>query len=204
MTISTLPSGSRTALVAVVLLFGIGSVGGIGTPASAQSTPDWGPQWTAAGELKLPTDYHRWIFLGSPLTPNALNNGNAGFPEYHNVYVQPEAYQAYRQAGQFPEGTIFLKELQLTLPGSNTDGSRIEASGRGYFPGKRNGIDISVKDSARFKDTNGWGFFNFGHHAPSYAKTAAAQPKEACADCHIANATNMVFIKFYTAILDAK
>lgn len=66
------------------------------------------------------------------------------------------------------------------------------------------GIDISVKDSKRFKDTNGWGFFNFGHHAPPYAKTATVAPKQPCADCHIANADNMVFKKYYAPILDAK
>jgi hypothetical protein len=30
----------------------------------------------------------------------------------------------------FPDGTIFYKELQLTLPGQNPDGSRTEPSGR--------------------------------------------------------------------------
>lgn len=175
-----------------------------GGDAVAESMPVWGPKWTAAGELELPTGFHTWVFLGSPLTPNALNDGQAGFPEYHNVYTQPEAYQAYRETGEFPDGTILLKELQLTLAGSNTDGSRVEASGRGYFPYALNGIDISVKDSKRFKHTNGWGFFNFGHHAPPYAKTAVEQPKDACAGCHIANATDMVFSKFYAPILDAK
>jgi len=53
-------------------------------------------------------------------------------------------------AGQFPEGTVLLKELQLTMPGTHSDGSRVESSGRGYFPAARNGIDISVKDSKRF------------------------------------------------------
>ena len=167
-------------------------------------TPSWGPKWNTQGELELPGDFHEWVFLGSPLTPNALNGGEAGFPEYHNVYVQPEAFKAYRNTGAWPEGTILLKELQLTRPGTNADGSALEASGRGYFPGALNGIDISVKDSQRFQDTNGWGFFNFGHHAPPYAETAAVMPKEACAGCHIANATDMVFSQFYAPILDAK
>lgn len=174
-------------------------------PAIADSGMAWGPKWTSSGALELPKDYHRWVFLGSPLTPHALNGGKANFPEYHNVYVQPQAYEVYRKTGVFPEGTILLKELQLTQPGSNPDGSSVEVSGRGYFPAVSNGIDISVKDSKRFKDTNGWGFFNFGHHAPPYAKTAAAMPAESCASCHASNATkNMVFTKFYTSILDAK
>jgi hypothetical protein len=196
----------RTTLAILLAALVSGTVASLnsGTTARAASGPDWGPQWTANGQLKLPQGYHTWIFLGSPLTPHGLNDGKAGFPEFHNVYIQPEAYQAYRNTGEFPEGTVLLKELQLTKPGTYADGSRNEASGRGYFPGKANGIDISVKDSNRFRDTNGWGFFNFGHHAPPYAQTAAVQPKEACAGCHAANATNMVFSEFYTPVLDAR
>lgn len=185
-------------LVAIAVLVGTANI------ANAQSIPSWGPKWTRSGELVLPSDYHEWIFLGSPLTPHALNGGKAAFPEYHNVYVQPEAYQAYRDSGKWPEGTILLKELQLTRPAANADGSSMEVSGRGFFPAALNGIDISVKDSKKFKDTNNWGFFNFGHHAPPYEKTATALPIDACAGCHIANADNMVFSKFYKPILDAK
>lgn len=173
--------------------------------AATVQAASWHPRWTRNGELELPRNYHQWMFLGSPLTPHALNGGKAGFPEYHNVYIHPKAYQAYRKTGQFPEGTILLKELQLTQPAAHPDGSSMAPSGRGFFPAARNGIDISVKDSKRFKDSNGWGFFNFGHHAPPYAHTAAALPKDACAGRHIANATqDMVFTKFYAPILDAR
>ena len=44
-----------------------------------------GPQFTAEGKLILPVGYRKWVFVGAPLTPNGLNNGKAGFPEYHNV-----------------------------------------------------------------------------------------------------------------------
>ena len=107
---------------------------GIANIAHAQSNPSWGPKWTRSGELVLPNDYHEWIFLGSPLTPNALNGGKAAFPEYHNVYVQPEAYKSFRKTGEWPQGTILLKELQLTRPAANADGSSVEVSGRGFFP----------------------------------------------------------------------
>ena len=169
--------------------------------AQAQQAPDWGPKWAADGQLELPKGYHEWVYIGSPLTPNALNDGKAGFPEYHNVYLQPEAYREYKKTGEFPEGTIMLKELQLTQPAEYEDGSRDEVSGRGFFPGARNGIDIAVKDSKRFGETNNWGYFNFGHHAPPYAASAAAAPAENCAQCHIDNATkDMVFTKFYSIL----
>jgi len=177
------------------------------TPATTSNAmaqgPSWGPKWTSDGKLILPEGFHEWVFLGSPLTPHALNGGHAAFPEYHNVYVHPEVLRAYRATGEWPEGTIMLKELQLLRNGDSVDGSSTEVSGRGYFPGALNGIDISVKDSTRFSDTSGWGFFNFGHHAPPYLAEAAEAPVEACAGCHIANADNMVFSKFYAPILDA-
>lgn len=195
----------RNIVFAAVLICIGAAAGTIETLSAetAESDPPWGPEWNAQGELVLPRGYHEWVFLGSPLTPNALNGGAAAFPEYHNVYVQPQAYAAYRGTGAWPEGTIMLKELQLTRPAAHPDGSSLEASGRGYFPAELHGIDISVKDRTRFSDTDGWGFFNFGHHAPPYARSATAQPADACAGCHMANATAMVFSKFYAPILNA-
>lgn len=145
------------------------------------------PEYTMSGELILPKNFNEWIFVGSPLTPNGLNGGKANFPEYHNVYIEPGSYEIYKKTGEFPEGTILFKELQLTIPGENPDGSRTEASGRGYFPGKLNGADVTVKDSKRFADTGGWGYFNFNHHEPK-AATAKAKPKAECAYCHMASA----------------
>jgi hypothetical protein len=145
----------------------------------------------------LPKNFNEWVFLGTPLTPNALNDGKANFPEYHNVYMEPGSYAIYKETGVFPEGTIFLKELQLTLPAENADGSRTEPSGRGYFPGALNGADVTVKDSKRFAASGGWGYFNFNHHEPK-AKTASVKPTGECAYCHIANAKkDEVWTQFY-------
>jgi hypothetical protein len=196
------PNATTKATFAALLLAAAVCTGAVGI-AVAETVP--GPKWTSDGQLEIPLNYHEWIFLGSPLTPNGLNGGKAGFPEFHNVYVRPDALRVYRKTGVWPEGTMMLKELQLTLPGTNPNGSSVEPSGVGYFPGTRNGLDISVKDTKRFKDTNGWGYFTVGHHAPPYAKTAPVAAKEMCAGCHIANATaDMVFTKFYAPILGAK
>lgn len=165
--------------------------------ATAKQAAFYQPEFTTDGALKLPPDFEQWVYVGSPLTPNALNNGKANFPEYHNVYIQPGAYQEYKRTGVFPEGTIMFKELQLTLKGDRADGSRTEASGRGYFPGALNGADVAVKDTKRFADTNGWGYFDFNHNEPK-AATAKLQPKEMCAACHLSGAKkDMVWTQFY-------
>lgn len=155
------------------------------------------PEYTDSGELKLPRDFERWVFVGSPLTPNALNDGQANFPEFHNVYIEPCAYDTYLKTKVFPEGTMFFKELQLTLSGENPDGSRTEPSGRGFFPGKLNGADVTVKDKSRYAASGGWGYFNFNHHEPK-APTAKVKDKSECAFCHIASAKkDEVWTQFY-------
>jgi hypothetical protein len=155
------------------------------------------PEYTKEGDLILPKNFNEWVFVGSPLTPNALNGGKANFPEYHNVYIEPGSYEIYKKTGQFPEGTIFFKELQLTVPAENPDGSRTEPSGRGFFPGKLNGADVTVKDTKRYADSGGWGYYNFNHYEPK-AATAKVRPKTECAFCHIASAKkDEVWTQFY-------
>jgi len=167
------------------------------TSAQTQTKPRYLPEYTASGDLVLPKDFHEWVYVGSPLTPNALNGGQAGFPEFHNVYIEPGSYEIYKRTNEFPEGTILFKELQLTLPGQEADGSRTEPSGRGYFPGPLNGADVTVKDAKRFAESGGWGYFNFNHHEPK-APTAKARPRGECAFCHIAGAKkDDVWTQFY-------
>ena len=102
--------------------------------SGAQTKSRYLPEYTASGDLVLPKGFHEWVYVGSPLTPNALNGGKAGFPEYHNVYIEPGSYEIYKRTNQFPEGTILFKELQLTLPGQNSRWFANRAFGEGLFP----------------------------------------------------------------------
>jgi len=158
------------------------------------------------GKLKLPDPhiFRRWVFVGAPLTPNGLNNGKANFPEYHHVYIEAKNIDAYLQTGEFPEGTIIVKELTRVLDPAFPDGSRKEPSGRGYFNGQYNGIDITVKDSKRFAKTNGWGFFTFGHHPLPYSESAEEAPASECASCHqtYVAKTDMTWVQFYPLLRD--
>lgn len=181
------------------------SGGAIAAADPAYPDIDIPPVWEEDGKLKQPVDFREWVFIGAPLTPNGLNNGKANFPEFHNVYIQPAAFKAYRATGKWPEGTMMVKELQLVddPKGEFPDGSRFEPSGLGYFPGPVNGLDVSVKDSKRFPDSNNWGYFNFNHSAPPYLASAEVKPIGECAACHIANADeDMVYVSLYKPILD--
>jgi cytochrome P460 len=177
--------------------------------AQTQTKPRQLPEYTPSGELILPKNWREWVFVGTPITPIPLNGGKAcpepfvpgdptctGFPEYHNVYIEPGSYEIYKQTKQFPEGTIVFKELQLTLPANNPDGSRTEPSGRGFFPAAFNGADVTVKDSKRFAAFGGsWGYFNFNHHEP---KAPAAKATDCGTACHLSGAKkDEVWTQFY-------
>jgi hypothetical protein len=158
------------------------------------------------GKLKLPNPetFRRWVFVGAPLTPNGLNNGAAAFPEYHHVFIEAENVDAYLKTGSFPEGTMIVKELTRVLDPEFPDGSRKEPSGRGFFNGQYNGIDVTVKDSRRFAKTNGWGFFTFGHHPLPYDGWAEEAPVKTCAGCHqtYVSSTDMTWVQFYPLLRD--
>ena len=182
-----------TTIAAGLLVAGVAAAEGSASIGAAIFNPQ--------GELVLPEGFREWVFIGAPLTPHGLNNGKAGFPEFHHVYVNPDAFAVYQRTGDFPDGTVIVKELVLLQKGDFKDGSKNAPSGRGYFAGEFQGMDVMVKDSQRFKDTNDWGFFNFGHIAPPYLKAAEAAPAESCASCHSANAgKDMVFKTYYPVL----
>ncbi len=179
------------ALIACVLV--------ITAVALSQTNSRSGPVFTKDGDLVLPTGFREWVFIGGPITPNSLNNGEAPFPEFHDVYIERDNLSYFQQNGIFPEGTILVKELVLAQKGNYSDGSIDSASGRGYFPSELHGLDVMVKDSKRFASTNKWGFFTYGHQVPPYSLSAKVMPSGQCASCHIAGVakTDMVWVQYY-------
>jgi hypothetical protein len=205
----------------LTIIVGVGLLGAslflvIARPAAIAQAQQSSVVFNADGTVQVPTGFRKWVFVGAPLTPEGLNDGKyncnaagmnctkSNFPEYHHVYIEQKNVDAYLKTGDFPEGTVIVKELTRVLNPTFPDGSRKEPSGRGYFNGAYNGIDMSIKDSKRFAKTNNWGFFTFGHHPMPYDKTSAERPVSECAGCHIANVakTDMTYIQFYPLLRD--
>lgn len=181
------------------------AIGFVVTLTNAQEMAVMAPSFTDDGAVIAPQGYREWVYVGAPLTPNALNGGEAPFPEFHNVYVEPSAYAHFAKTGEWANGTQIAKELVLIRVGDNCDaenGSCGEVSGQGYFQGEFAGLELTVKDTERFADEpGGWVYYSFGHHAPPYAETAEAFPAEACNACHEASAdTDFVFTQFYPVL----
>jgi hypothetical protein len=157
-----------------------------GTTAAVEFTPD--------GKLKQPVGYRNWEYIGAVVTPNDLNDGEAAFPEFHSVYMDPESFAHYEKTGEFRDGTVIIKELIGV-------GAKEASSGKGYFMGDFRGLEASIKDSKRFKDEPGsWAYFSFGHKYPLKAE-AAKNAASACNQCHQDNAkTDWVFSQYYPVL----
>ncbi len=148
------------------------------------------------GELERPTGYREWVYVGTPLTPNDMNNGKAAFPEFHNVYIDPKSWGHWKNTGEFRDGTILIKELVGV-------GSKAAVSGNGYFQGDFVGLEATIKSSEHFPDELGnWAYFSFSTpDHQSLTDSASAFPKEACNACHLASAADdFVFTQYYPVL----
>ncbi|SES68962.1 Cytochrome P460 [Nitrosomonas marina] len=152
------------------------------------------------GKLQRPTGYREWIYIGSPLTPNDMNDGKAAFPEFHNVYIDPISWTHWKVSGKFPDDTIIVKELVNV-------GSKEAVSGNGYFQGEFIGLEAMVKNKQLFPEAPGhWGFFRFTiEGSRQLHKRASAQDHENCASCHQSHAaTDLVFTQYYPVLRAGK
>jgi hypothetical protein len=152
-----------------------------------------GPVFTADNQLVRPTNYREWVWLSSGLgmTYNPETQSNAD-PHFDNVFVRPEAYQAFLKTGKWPNKTMFVLEFRA----SHTNGSINKA---GHFQGDLVGIEAEVKDESRFKEK--WGFFPFRGNEQT-AKPAPPATTE-CLACHSKNgAVDNTFVQFYPTLLE--
>lgn len=116
------------------------------------------------------------VHLGSWFVPEGDADG------FHHVYTQPEAIDAFRATGAFPDGTVLVKELRDHARGSYTTGGDVASATRAtrWF--------LMVKDRRnRYPGDplwqEGWGWALFEADAPgeNVARSFAAD----CQACHI-------------------
>ena len=124
----------------------------------------------------------------------ASGHGAAGL---HNVYVQPDAITAYRKTGEFPDGTVLIKELLKAATGSMTTGTVSWGTEvEGWF--------VMVKDRHnRFPDHplwgDGWGWVLI--NATDLEKVVTTNYKTECLGCHIpARNTDWIYINGYPVL----
>jgi hypothetical protein len=168
----------------------------------------WGVASTAAaeafemkqGSLERPVGYREWVYVGTPVTPNDMNDGKAAFPEHHNVYMDPASWDHWKESGEFRDGAILVKELVSV-------GSKIAVSGKGYFQGEYIGLEAAVKSKQHFPQEPGnWAYFSFSTPDHQSLKTTGdAFPTAACNACHEgAAADDFVFTQYYPVLRAGK
>jgi len=152
------------------------------------------------GELERPTGYREWVYVGTPVTPNDLNDGKAAFPEHHNVYIDPESWAHWKKTGEFRDGTILIKELVSV-------GAKVAVSGNGYFQGDYIGLEATIKSKKHSPDEPGnWAYYSFStSDHKSLTHTANAFPAASCNACHQASAADdFVFTQYYPVLRAGK
>jgi hypothetical protein len=145
-------------------------------------------QYTKDGELLMPKDYRRWVFLSSGIAMS-YSNAPVADPHFDNIFVSPVVLKAFLRTGTWPDKTVLFMEVRASgSHASNKDGR---------FQTSLVGFEAHVKDASR----GGWAFYQISKDAPSgraFPKTAA------CFACHEKNgATDTTFVQFYPTLIDA-
>jgi Cytochrome P460 len=160
----------------------------------AGTTGDSLPRY-AGDSLIRPNGYERWVLAGASMglgysQPSGADAAGATGGMFHNVYIEPTAYEHYVRTGKFREGTMLAMMLY-------TPGQKVHPSKQGFFEGDFMAVEFSVKDTRRYPGN--WAYFNFGMGAP--ASKAVALPREGCQSCHAKNAADdNVFVQFYPTL----
>jgi hypothetical protein len=147
-------------------------------------------QYTADAQLKFPEHYREWVYLTSGF--DMSYTANAQMPDHHmfdNVFVDPESYKAFLKTGTWPDKTMIVLEHR----GAESKGS---INQRGQFQSSYMGVEVHVKDEARFPGK--WAFFSFDD-----GKTSKMIPTtESCYSCHSSHAAvDTTFVQFYPTLL---
>jgi hypothetical protein len=154
--------------------------------AAPQNSDSQQPRY-AGDKLVRPENYREWIFLSSGLGMN-YNPSAKESEMFTNVFVPQWSYREFLATGKWPDKSMFIVEDR----GSETKGS---INRTGHFQTDLHGMGVEVKDESRFPDK--WAYFNFG----ADTKTAGANPKAACWQCHNDNAAvEHTFVQFYPTL----
>ena len=148
------------------------------------------PQFNSEGKLVRPVDFRRWVYLSSGFGMSYSQQPD-GMQMFTNVFVNPASYDYYVANGKWPDKTIFVLEEY----GSTSRGS---INKHGSYQTEFMGLDVEVKDEARFPDK--WAYFNFQGDAKTVAAIAPA--RNDCWKCHEQNAAvEHSFVQFYPELL---
>jgi len=116
-----------------------------------------------------PKGYRNWPHVKSMV----IQQGHPLFDAFggiHHIYVNKKALKAMKEKKTYPDGAIIVFDL---LEAKTENNAIVE--------GSRKVVGVMIKDSKKFKETGGWGFFGFkGNTKEQIVKDM----KSACFECH--------------------
>jgi Cytochrome P460 len=150
------------------------------------------PEYTANGELLPPSNYREWVYLTTGFDMSYSAKQSMDHHMFDNVFVNPEAYQAFQKTGTWPDKTMLVLEVR----GAKEKGSINQA---GHFQDTEvMGLEVHVRDEKRFHGQGNWAFFGFGEN--KYSKMTPTDAE--CYSCHAQHAAvDTTFVQFYPTLL---
>ena len=147
------------------------------------------------GQIRLPPDYKtKWTHLGDWAV--AKKQGQDPH-ELHEVYTQPGVVEAFQKSGEFPDGSVLVKEVRKTKADKMNTGHVTWADDiKIWF--------VMVKDKTnRFPDNpiwgDGWGWALFEAKDP--VKNTTTNYRISCIGCHIpVEETDWVYVQGYAEL----
>jgi hypothetical protein len=145
--------------------------------------------FTTDGQLLFPADYREWVYLSTGFDMSYRPTMQSDRDVFDNVFVNPAAYRAFLATGHWPDGTVLVLEVRRAQQRGSINRS-------GSFQGEPLGLEVHLKDSARFGEQ--WAFFGFDN-----PRTGKLIPQSAdCYACHAAHAAvDTTFVQFYPTLL---
>ncbi len=178
----------------VLLVISIAILGSFASASrQSASTPSPNvPSYTADGQLRLPENYRQWVYLSTGFDMSYNPAMSMDHHMFDNVFVNPESYQAFLKTGTWPDKTMLVLEVR----GAKSKGSINQAGN--FQDTEVMGMEVHVKDVARFHDQGNWAFFGFGD-SPTSKMTPTS---ESCYSCHAQHAAvDTTFVQFYPTLL---
>jgi hypothetical protein len=182
----------RTTYKALAIISFVLASGAVANLSVGQETSQADKLIDSAGNLKMPPNYQTtYQFLG---TWAVGADEGAGSKQLHNVYVSPGGIEAFRKNGEFPDGSVLVKEVFAAKNDQMTTGTVSHAD-------KLQGWFLMIKESKNTHPENklwgdGWVWSWFDAGKPN--KTTTTDYKAECKGCHVpAQATDWVYSSGY-------
>ncbi len=146
------------------------AVADMARPPAPAPPPAARPQHVALSPngIAFPDDYRNWVAISST---DRWDNGTL-----RQILGNDVAQQALAQGriNPWPDGAVFAKVAWKTAPDGNG----------GLRAGQFYQVEFMIRDSAKYKDTQGWGWARWrGTDLKPYGKDAAVANE--CISCHL-------------------